>query len=176
MPLAMSKPTARLGRIAILWRGDAAARRSATPQTSRFKAIFAALADVGVDAEPVVYEDDVLDAIARHKGVEERPSSRAMDGRDALMRATARHARRRAGLRQPDPRGAEPGQARLAPARGRGARRLGERPPRCDPQDGHQGGALPYPHDELGLRHGAAIERPRQCGSNCRHGLQSAHA
>ena len=58
----MSKPTARLGRIAILWRGDEAARRSATPQTSRFKAIFAALADVGVDAEPVVYEDDVLDA------------------------------------------------------------------------------------------------------------------
>ena len=52
MPLAMSKPTARLGRIAILWRGDAAARHSATPQTSRFKAIFAALADVGVDAEP----------------------------------------------------------------------------------------------------------------------------
>ena len=83
----MSKPTTRLGRIAILWRGDAAARHGATPQTSRFKAIFAALADVGVDAEPVVYADDVLDAIARHKGVEERPSSRAMDGRDALMRA-----------------------------------------------------------------------------------------
>ena len=59
----MSKPTARLGRIAILWRGDEAARRSATPETSRFKAVFAALADVGVDAEPVVYEDDVLDAV-----------------------------------------------------------------------------------------------------------------
>lgn len=58
----MSKPTARLGRIAILWRGDEAARHNATPQTSRFKAIFSALADVGVDAEPVVYEDDVLDA------------------------------------------------------------------------------------------------------------------
>src|SRR4029078_3180394 len=29
----------------------------------RFKAVFAALADVGVDAEPVVYEDDVLDAV-----------------------------------------------------------------------------------------------------------------
>ena len=46
----MSKPTARLGRIAILWRGDETARRSATPGTSRFKAVFAALADVGVDA------------------------------------------------------------------------------------------------------------------------------
>src|SRR5262245_7647079 len=59
-PFSMSEPTARLGRIAILWRGDEAARRSARPETSRFKAVFAALADVGVDAEPVVYEDDVL--------------------------------------------------------------------------------------------------------------------
>jgi hypothetical protein len=62
-PFSMSEPTARLGRVAILWRGDAAARRNATPETSRFKAVFAALADAGVDAEPVVYEDDVLDAV-----------------------------------------------------------------------------------------------------------------
>jgi hypothetical protein len=62
-PFSMSKPKARLGRIAILWRGDEAARRSAKPETSRFKAVFAALAEVGVDAEPVVYEDDVLDAV-----------------------------------------------------------------------------------------------------------------
>jgi Domain of unknown function (DUF6815) len=59
----MSESKASLGRIAILWRGDEAARRSATPETSRFKAVFAALADVGVDAEPVVYEDDVVDAV-----------------------------------------------------------------------------------------------------------------
>ena len=59
----MSGPTARLGRVALLWRGDEAARRHATPDTSRFKAVFAALADVGVDAELVVYEDDVLDAV-----------------------------------------------------------------------------------------------------------------
>ncbi|WGR92156.1 Cj0069 family protein [Bradyrhizobium sp. ISRA435] len=58
-----TEPTARLGRIAILWRGDEAARRSASPGTSRFSAVFAALADVGVDAEPVIYEDDVLDAV-----------------------------------------------------------------------------------------------------------------
>ena len=62
-PFSMSEPRARLGRIAILWRGDEAARRNATPETSRFKAVFAALADVGVDAEPVIYEDDVLDAV-----------------------------------------------------------------------------------------------------------------
>jgi hypothetical protein len=57
----MFEPTTRLGRIAILWRGNEAARRSASPETSRFNAVFAALTDVGVDAEPVVYEDDVLD-------------------------------------------------------------------------------------------------------------------
>ena len=59
----MSQSTAHLGRVAILWRGDETARRSAVPQTTRFKDIFAALANLGVDAEPVVYEDDVLDAV-----------------------------------------------------------------------------------------------------------------
>src|ERR1700746_1762059 len=62
-PFSMSKPSAHLGRIAVLWRGEKAARRSASPETGRFKAVFAALADTGVDAEPVVYEDDVLDAV-----------------------------------------------------------------------------------------------------------------
>jgi hypothetical protein len=60
---SFSEPAPRLGRIAILWRGDKAARRNTTPETSRFKAVFAALADVGVDAEPVVYEDDVIDSV-----------------------------------------------------------------------------------------------------------------
>jgi hypothetical protein len=59
----MPKPKGRLGSIAVLSRGDETERYGATPETSRFKAVFAALADVGVDAEPVVYEDDVLDAV-----------------------------------------------------------------------------------------------------------------
>lgn len=59
---ATSRRETRLGRIAVLWRGDEAERRSAAPQASRFRAVFAALADVGIHAEPVVYEDDVLDA------------------------------------------------------------------------------------------------------------------
>ena len=62
-PHCISEATARLGRVAILWRGDEDARRNVTADSSRFKAVFAALADVGVDAEPVVYEDDVLDAV-----------------------------------------------------------------------------------------------------------------
>ena len=45
--------TARSPKLGILWRGDEAARRSATPETSRFKAGFAALADVGGEAGPV---------------------------------------------------------------------------------------------------------------------------
>jgi len=62
-PFSMSEATARPGRVAILWWGNEEARRSATRETNRFKAVFAALADVGVDAEPVVYEDDVLDTV-----------------------------------------------------------------------------------------------------------------
>lgn len=62
-PFFTSERTTRLGRIAILWRGDEEARLNARPETSRFKAVFRALADVGVDAEPVVYEDDVIDAV-----------------------------------------------------------------------------------------------------------------
>ena len=52
-----------IGKVAVLWRGDAEARRSANPETNRFKAVFAALAEVNVAAEPVVYEDDVADAV-----------------------------------------------------------------------------------------------------------------
>jgi hypothetical protein len=63
LPFSMAKPAAHLGRVAILWRGDEAARRNASPETSRFKAVFAALADAGVDGEAVVYEDDVLDDV-----------------------------------------------------------------------------------------------------------------
>src|SRR5205085_9405622 len=50
-------------RVAILWRGDETARRDVAPDTSRFKAVFAALAELGIDAEPVIYEDDVRDAV-----------------------------------------------------------------------------------------------------------------
>ncbi len=59
----MLESTARLGRVAILWRGNETERRVASPETSRFKAVFAALADAGVESEPVVYEDDVLDTV-----------------------------------------------------------------------------------------------------------------
>src|SRR5215467_16067108 len=95
----MSKSTARLGRTAILWRGDEAARRNAAPATSRFKAVFAALDGVGVDAEPVVYEDDVLDAVraqlATFDGVlvwvNPIHNGRNRANLDALLREVAAH-------------------------------------------------------------------------------------
>lgn len=59
----MSSIKSPIGRVAILWRGDEAARLSATPETSRFKAIFAALAGAGVNAVPIVYEDEVRDEV-----------------------------------------------------------------------------------------------------------------
>jgi hypothetical protein len=52
-----------MGRVAILWRGDEAERRSASAETSRFKAVFAALGRAGVEVRPVVYEDDVIDVV-----------------------------------------------------------------------------------------------------------------
>ncbi|MBV8170066.1 MAG: Cj0069 family protein, partial [Alphaproteobacteria bacterium] len=61
-------PRNKIGRVGLLWRGDADARRSAAPETSRFAAVFAALAAVGVAAEPVVYEDDVADAVRAQLG------------------------------------------------------------------------------------------------------------
>ena len=98
-PFPMCEATARVGRIAILWRGNEAARRSAAPETSRFKAVFAALADVGVDAQPVVYEDDVLEAVraqlATFEGVlvwvNPIHEGRKRANLDALLREVAAH-------------------------------------------------------------------------------------
>lgn len=50
-------------RVAVLWRGDREARRTATPQNNRFHRIFEELAALGIDAEPVVYDDDIADQV-----------------------------------------------------------------------------------------------------------------
>lgn len=49
--------------VAILSRGDDAARRDATPQKSRFFDVIEALAAVGVEARPVIYDESFADAI-----------------------------------------------------------------------------------------------------------------
>jgi hypothetical protein len=46
--------TKALGKLAILWRGDHEARRTATVEASRFNRILAALEARGTKAEPAV--------------------------------------------------------------------------------------------------------------------------
>ncbi len=50
-------------KIAILWRGDAEARRAATPQNNRFRRIFAEFEGLGIDAEPAVYDETFEDEV-----------------------------------------------------------------------------------------------------------------
>ncbi|WP_076867070.1 Cj0069 family protein [Bradyrhizobium mercantei] len=64
--------TPRRSRIAILSRGDAASRREATPQNSRFVRVFEALAAAGIDAVPAIYDETFADAV--------RDQLLAMDG------------------------------------------------------------------------------------------------
>ena len=50
-------------KVAILWRGDAVARRDATPQNNRFHRIFEELAALGIHAEPAVHDDSIAGEI-----------------------------------------------------------------------------------------------------------------
>jgi len=50
-------------RVAILWRGDSEARRTATPRNNRFHRVFEELAAVGIDAVPAVYADDIVEEV-----------------------------------------------------------------------------------------------------------------
>src|SRR5438874_4005082 len=50
-------------RVAILWRGDRAARQVATPQNNRYHRIFEELAARGIDAEPAVYAEEFADEV-----------------------------------------------------------------------------------------------------------------
>jgi hypothetical protein len=56
-------PTQKPYRIAILFRGDAQARRGATPLNNRFHCVFEALAEQGIDAEPAVYADEIVNEV-----------------------------------------------------------------------------------------------------------------
>jgi hypothetical protein len=59
VPIPGSEPQRR---VALLWRGDPAAPPPA-PETTRLHLIFAALADLGMVAEPVIYADETAAAI-----------------------------------------------------------------------------------------------------------------
>ncbi|MGH8642549.1 MAG: Cj0069 family protein [Burkholderiales bacterium] len=50
-------------RVALLYPGDRESRRTATPEKSRFSKVYAALAALGVHAEPAVYHDDFCEDV-----------------------------------------------------------------------------------------------------------------
>ena len=50
-------------KIAVVWRGDAETRRSATPQNNRFHRVFEELQAVGLHAEPAVYDESFADEV-----------------------------------------------------------------------------------------------------------------
>src|SRR5580692_2170165 len=56
-------PRTMIGKIAILWRGDHDARRTATPANNRYHRIFEELQALGLTAEPAVYADDIADEV-----------------------------------------------------------------------------------------------------------------
>jgi hypothetical protein len=49
--------------VAILSRGDATARRDATPQNSRFAHLFEALADLGITGRPAIYDESFAEEV-----------------------------------------------------------------------------------------------------------------
>ena len=59
----IEQQTSRRPSIAILWRGDAAAHRDATPQNNRFVGVFEALDAAGIEARPVVYDETFAEAV-----------------------------------------------------------------------------------------------------------------
>jgi hypothetical protein len=60
-------------RVAVVWRGDREARRTATPQNNRFRRVFEELAALGIHVEPAVYDEEfaneVLDQLLAVDGV-----------------------------------------------------------------------------------------------------------
>jgi hypothetical protein len=67
--------------VAILWRGDAAAQRDATPQNSRFVRVFEALAASGIEARPAVYDESFADARRARPAVARDRSARSVGQR-----------------------------------------------------------------------------------------------
>src|SRR5215471_21045589 len=56
-------PKEKSFKVAILWRGDLKARQAATPANNRLHRIFDELAEVGIHAEPAVYDEEFADEV-----------------------------------------------------------------------------------------------------------------
>ena len=83
--------------VAIVSRGDAAARDNATPQNSRFANVFEALAAAGIAARPVIYDEGFADTVREQLlasdgvlvWVNPIQDGRSRAGLDALLRDAA---------------------------------------------------------------------------------------
>jgi hypothetical protein len=84
-------------KIAIVWRGDPAARAAATPQNNRYHRIFSELQALGIEAEPAVYceemQDDLYAQLMRVDGVlvwvNPLEGDRTREKLDPMLRAVA---------------------------------------------------------------------------------------
>ena len=84
-------------KVAIVWRGNPAARAEATPENNRFHKIFSELLALGIDAEPAVYceelEDEVRAQLMNAAGVlvwvNPLQDGRTRERLDALLRDVA---------------------------------------------------------------------------------------
>jgi len=91
------KPHSQRHKVAILWRGDADARRSATPQGSRLHRIFQELDALGIDAEPAVFAEEFADEVREQLlsadgvlvWVDPIHQGKTRAGRDSLLREVA---------------------------------------------------------------------------------------
>lgn len=81
-------------KVGLLWRGEGQSARAVRPASSRFSAIFAALARRGLHAEPVVYAEKCTDAIRQQLlqmdavlvWVNPVSAGKRREGLDALLR------------------------------------------------------------------------------------------
>jgi len=86
-------------RIAIVWRGDRETRSTATPENTRLKAIFAALAAEGFAPEPAVFAEEFADEVRAQLlaatgvlvFVDPLSNGRTRDVLDPLLRDVASH-------------------------------------------------------------------------------------
>jgi hypothetical protein len=91
--------SSRIGKIAVLWRGDHEARRNATPQNNRFHRVFEEVAAAGIEAEPAVYDeafgDEVRAQLLRAQGllvwVDPIHQGKTRAALDPLLRDVAAH-------------------------------------------------------------------------------------
>lgn len=89
--------SSQIPRVAIVYPGDATARKAATADNNRFASIFRALAELGLAAEPAVYHDELVDEVKQQLAgmqgvlvwVNPIEGGRDRSVLDALLRETA---------------------------------------------------------------------------------------